>query len=63
MAAKARDHLGRLPTELLCVVVEDPGLSTHDLAALAVTCRKNYTLTNPILYQKHIKENAGQACT
>lgn len=61
MAANARDHLGRLPTELFCLVVEDHGLSTRDLAALAATCHKNYTLTNPILYQKHLKEDGGIA--
>lgn len=63
MATDARDNLGRLPTELFCLVVEDHGLSTRDLAALAATCRKCYTISNPILYQKHLKENAGQACT
>lgn len=62
MAAEARDHLGRLPTELFCLVVEDHGLSTRDLAALAATCRKCYIITNPILYQKHIKEEGSQAC-
>lgn len=62
MVSEARDHFGRLPTELLILVIEDPSLSTGDLAALAVTCRKSYTTTNPILYQRHLKENGGQAC-
>lgn len=62
MAVKARDHFGRLPTELFCLVVEDHGLSTHDLAALAATCRKCYIITNPVLYKKHIKEEGSQAC-
>ncbi|KAI7773241.1 hypothetical protein LA080_011486 [Diaporthe eres] len=61
MAADARDNLGRPPTELFCLVVEDHGLSTRDLAALAATCRKCYIITNPILYQKHLKETGGQA--
>ncbi|KAG6358075.1 hypothetical protein INS49_013959 [Diaporthe citri] len=61
MAAETRDNLGGLPTELFCLVVEDHGLSTRDLGALAATCRKCYTITNPILYQKHIKEEGSQA--
>lgn len=61
MAANACDHLGRLPAELFCMVVEDPRLSKRDLSALAATCRKIYTLTNPSLYQKHLKEESGQA--
>lgn len=61
MAAGARDHLVQLPVELFCLVVKDHELSTRDLAALAATCRRNYSITNPILYQKHLKENAGQA--
>lgn len=62
MTADARDNLGRLPTELFYQVVEDCGLSTRDLGALAATCRKCYTITNPMLYQKHIKEEGSQAC-
>lgn len=62
MAANARDHFGRLPAELLCLVVENHGLSTRDLAALAATCRKCYIITNPVLYQKHITEEGSQAC-
>ncbi|KAG8157806.1 hypothetical protein KVR01_012468 [Diaporthe batatas] len=61
MASEAPDHLSRLPAELLCLVVENGSLSTGDLAALAATCRRCYILANPILYQKHLKENAGIA--
>lgn len=62
MAADAQDHLDRLPTELFCLVAQDPHLTIGDLAALAATSFKYYSITNPMLYQKHIKENASQAC-
>lgn len=62
MAVDAPDYLGRLPVELFYLVVENHGLLTRDLGALAATCRRCYTITNPILYQKHIKEEGSQAC-
>lgn len=61
MAADAGDHLVQLPTELFCLVVEGHDLSTRDLAALAATCHKCYTIANPLLYQKHVKEEGSQA--
>ncbi|KAL1860672.1 hypothetical protein Daus18300_009015 [Diaporthe australafricana] len=37
MDHNAQDHLSRLPTEIICLVAKDHGLSIHDLAALAAT--------------------------
>lgn len=56
-----RNHLGRLPTEVFCLVAEDDSLLTRDLAALAATCRLCYTRTNPMLYKRHVQETDGIA--
>ncbi|KAK2609646.1 hypothetical protein N8I77_003139 [Diaporthe amygdali] len=61
MAQNVQDHFGRLPTEVFFMVTEDHGLSIHDLAALAATCRRFYKITNPMLYQKHLREGDGRA--
>lgn len=61
MAHSARDHLDRLPNEIFELVAKNPDLSIHDLAAIAATSRRNHSIANPLLYEKHIREEDGRA--
>ncbi|KAJ0116868.1 hypothetical protein J7T55_010019 [Diaporthe amygdali] len=61
MALDTRNHFDRLPAELFSMVTEQSGLSVSSLAALALTSRRSYKMTIPIVYKKHVQEEFGSA--
>lgn len=61
MASQDADQFQRLETEIVMMIVGDPGLTTKDLAAFAATCRRHYDIANPTLYKKNIEEEDGVA--
>lgn len=57
-----REHLAKLPAELLLVVAEDRCLSTRDLVAFALTSKRYADLAISVLYKKNIREENASAC-
>lgn len=57
-----REHLARLPAELLLMVAEDLCLSARDLAAFARTSSMYSDLVISALYKKNIREEHASAC-
>lgn len=60
--ADDREHLARLPAELVLLIAEQPSLSTSDLAVFARTSSRYSDLVISVLYRKNIREENASAC-
>ncbi|POS72175.1 hypothetical protein DHEL01_v209432 [Diaporthe helianthi] len=56
-----QNHLGRLPEEILLMIMKQRSLSVRDLISLAQTNHRNYRVGISPAYKAHIEQNYGLA--